>query len=151
MSVEKKFRHINMRCFFSTNRINNSNELQVEHCLIDEMTADHFVKPFQEKKFKKFFCQIVRKKAHSLMHTSNSNKRQLNNKSVSNERSKEQTVNGKCVRFSFTNERETAQEMSIDEREWFGTTRSRERGIKREIVSNLQPLKQWFRKAASKQ
>ena len=59
-----------------------------------------------------------------------------------NERSEERTVNGKRVGFSFTNERETGQEMSIDERERFGTAGSSERGIKREIVSNLQPSKQ---------
>ena len=45
MSVKKKSEHINVRHFFLTNRINNSNELRVEHCLINEMTADHFIKP----------------------------------------------------------------------------------------------------------
>ena len=128
--------------FFSTNRINNLNELQVKHCSTNEMTANHFIKPLQEKKFKKFFRQIMKKKAHLSVHTSNPNKRQLNNRSVLNERLKERTVNGKCVRFSLTNKRETAREMSIDEREWFGTVRSCERDIKREIMSNSQPSKQ---------
>ena len=55
---------------------------------------------------------------------------------------KGRTGNGKRVRFGPMNEEETAREMSNDKREQFGTVRSHECDIKREIVSNLQPLKQ---------
>ena len=59
-----------------------------------------------------------------------------------NEHSEGQMVNGKRVGFSPTNEKETAQETLIQEQEQFGTVGSRKCDIKREIVSNLQPLKQ---------
>ena len=94
--------------------------------------------------------QIMKKEAHPSVHTPNPNKCRLNNRSVLAEHSCGRTVNGKHVRFSLMNERETAQEMSSDSQEQFDTAESCERDVKKEIVLNLQPLKQWARKAASK-
>ena len=61
---------------------------------------------------------------------------------VSIERLERRMVNGKHVQFSLTNERETAEETSSDNQEKFHTVKSCEHDIKKEIMSNLQPLKQ---------
>ena len=52
-SSSKRTKHINMRYYFITDRINR-NELSVEHCPTESMVADFFTKPLQGKLFLKF-------------------------------------------------------------------------------------------------
>ncbi len=54
----KRTKHINIRYFFVTDRINNK-ELEVEWCPTAEMTGDFMTKPTQGKLFKKFRDQIM--------------------------------------------------------------------------------------------
>lgn len=52
-SSSKRTRHINIRFFFITDRI-NSDELSVRYCPTDDMVGDFFTKPLQGTKFRKF-------------------------------------------------------------------------------------------------
>ena len=53
LSSGKRTQHINIQCFFVTSRISN-NELDVKHCLIDDMIGDFHTKPLQGRKFLRF-------------------------------------------------------------------------------------------------
>jgi hypothetical protein len=57
-SSSKRTKHINVRYFFITDRINN-NEVSVMYRPTDEMVADFFTKPLQGQKFIKFRNQIL--------------------------------------------------------------------------------------------
>ena len=57
-SSGKRTKHINIRYFFITDRI-NKRELNVEYCPTDEMVADFFTKPLQGQKFTKFRKDIM--------------------------------------------------------------------------------------------
>jgi hypothetical protein len=57
-SSSKQTRHINIRYFFVTDRI-DSNEMQVEYCPTGEMTGDFFTKPLQGAAFTKFRNRIL--------------------------------------------------------------------------------------------
>jgi hypothetical protein len=57
-SSSKRTRHINIRYFFVTDRI-NAKEISVEYCPTGEMIADFFTKPLQGSLFKKFRDQIM--------------------------------------------------------------------------------------------
>jgi hypothetical protein len=52
-SSSKRTKHLNIRFYFITDRINNS-ELSVEYCPAEEMVGDYFTKPLQGKLFYKF-------------------------------------------------------------------------------------------------
>ena len=52
-SSSKRTRHLNIRFFFISDRINNK-ELSVVYCPTEEMIADFFTKPLQGKLFRKF-------------------------------------------------------------------------------------------------
>lgn len=52
-SSSKRTRHINIRFFFITDRI-QAGEVEVKHCPTDEMVGDFFTKPLQGMKFKRF-------------------------------------------------------------------------------------------------
>ena len=52
-SSGKRTKHINVRYFFITDRINNK-ELHIEYCPTDKMIADYFTKPLQGTKFQEF-------------------------------------------------------------------------------------------------
>eukprot|EP00978_Attheya_sp_CCMP212_P034632 scaffold146129_cov35-Attheya_sp.AAC.1 len=52
-SSRKRTRHINIRYFFVTDRIQNK-ELSVKYCPTGDMLADFFTKPLQGALFKKF-------------------------------------------------------------------------------------------------
>lgn len=43
-SGSKRTRHINVRCYYITDRI-KAGEVEVRHCPTDDMTADFFTKP----------------------------------------------------------------------------------------------------------
>ena len=58
MSSGKKTKHINIRYFFITNRIEKG-ELKVEYCPTDKMVADFFTKPLQGQKFIDFRNEIM--------------------------------------------------------------------------------------------
>ena len=50
ISSSKRTRHINIRYFFVTDRI-NKNEIKVEYCNTKDMLADFVTKPLQGKQF----------------------------------------------------------------------------------------------------
>ena len=52
-SSSKRTRHVNIRYFFVTDRIQNK-ELSVKYCPTGDMLADFFTKPLQGALFKKF-------------------------------------------------------------------------------------------------
>jgi hypothetical protein len=52
-SSSKRTRHVNVRCFFVTDRI-KANEMSVEHCPTGDMRGDFFTKPPQGSLFRKF-------------------------------------------------------------------------------------------------
>ena len=52
-SAGKRSRHINIRHFFSKDRISKG-EVTIKCCPTDEMIGDHFAKPSQGGKFEKF-------------------------------------------------------------------------------------------------
>jgi hypothetical protein len=53
-SSSKRTKHIHIRYYFITDRINNGKELRVAYCPTAEMIADFFTKPLQGKLFLKF-------------------------------------------------------------------------------------------------
>ena len=53
MSCGKGTKHIHIRYFFITDRINRK-EIKVQHCPMQEMIADYFTKPLQGALFEKF-------------------------------------------------------------------------------------------------
>jgi hypothetical protein len=53
MSCGKGSKHIHIRYFFVTDRINKK-EIRVEHCPTKEMIADYYTKPLQGSLFQKF-------------------------------------------------------------------------------------------------
>jgi len=53
LSSSKRTRHINIRYFFVTDRV-EKNELNIEYCPTEQMIGDFFTKPLQGWKFKKF-------------------------------------------------------------------------------------------------
>ena len=57
-SSSKRTKHINVRYYFITDRINNG-ELIVKYCPTDDMLGDFFSKPTQGKLFKKFRRKIL--------------------------------------------------------------------------------------------
>lgn len=57
-SSGKRTKHINVRYFFITDRVNN-NEISIKYRPTDEMVADFFTKPLQGQKFIKFRNQIL--------------------------------------------------------------------------------------------
>ena len=57
-SSTKRTRHINIRYYFLTDRIEKG-ELKVQYCSSDEMVADYFSKPLQGEKFMKFRKMIM--------------------------------------------------------------------------------------------
>jgi hypothetical protein len=57
-SSSKRTRHINVGCFFVSDRI-KSGEMNVEYCPTGEMVADYFTKPLQGAKFTKFRTIIM--------------------------------------------------------------------------------------------
>lgn len=57
-SGSKRTRHIDVRYYFITDRINKG-ELKVEYCPTGDMTADFFTKPLQGAAFKKFRDTIL--------------------------------------------------------------------------------------------
>jgi hypothetical protein len=56
-SSSKRTKHINIRYFFITDRIQNQ-ELNIEYCPTGSMIADFFTKPLQGKKFLEF-CSVI--------------------------------------------------------------------------------------------
>jgi hypothetical protein len=56
-SSSKRTKHINVRYFFIRDQI-NSGEITVEHCPATDMLVDHFTKPLQGEKFRKFRAEI---------------------------------------------------------------------------------------------
>ena len=57
-SSSKCTRHMNIRYFFITDRI-QAGDLRVEYCPTDDMIADFFTKPLQGGKFVRFHDQIL--------------------------------------------------------------------------------------------
>ena len=57
-SSGKRTKHINVRYFFITNRVNN-NEVTIQYRPTDALVADFFTKPLQGQKFIKFRNQIL--------------------------------------------------------------------------------------------
>lgn len=57
-SSSKRTRHINIRYFFITDRI-EAGEVTVEHCPTEKMVADYFTKPLQGTKFQNFRNTIL--------------------------------------------------------------------------------------------
>ena len=57
-SSSKRTRHINIRYFFVTDRIEKG-ELTVEYCPTERMRGDYFTKPVQGKKFRQFRAEIL--------------------------------------------------------------------------------------------
>ena len=60
-SSGKRTKHINIRYFFITDRIENG-ELEVQYCPTDNMVADFFSKPLQGSKFTEFRNMIMNTK-----------------------------------------------------------------------------------------
>ena len=58
MSSSKHTRHINMRYFFSNDKITNK-KFKVLYCPIVQMAADMFTKPLEGSLFKKFRAEIM--------------------------------------------------------------------------------------------
>ena len=61
-SSSRRSRHINIRYFFVTDRI-QSKELTVEYCPTGEMLADMFTKPLQGNLFRKFHATVLNLKS----------------------------------------------------------------------------------------
>jgi hypothetical protein len=61
-SSSRRTRHINIRYFFVTDRI-QSRELTVEYCPTEEMLADMFTKPLQGSLFRKFRAAVMNLKS----------------------------------------------------------------------------------------
>jgi hypothetical protein len=57
-SSSKRTRHINIRYFFVTDRVQNK-ELRIEYCPTGDMLADFFTKPLQGTLFQKFRNQVM--------------------------------------------------------------------------------------------
>jgi hypothetical protein len=57
-SSSKRTRHINIRYFFITDRVQNK-ELRIEYCPTGDMLADFFTKPLQGTLFQKFRNQVM--------------------------------------------------------------------------------------------
>ena len=57
-SSGKRTRHLNIRYFFVTDRIENK-EMRVEYCPMDLMWADFYTKPLQGKKFRLFRSMLL--------------------------------------------------------------------------------------------
>jgi hypothetical protein len=57
-SSSKRTRHINIRYFFITDRV-QSKELRIEYCPTGDMLADFFTKPLQGSLFQKFRNQVM--------------------------------------------------------------------------------------------
>jgi hypothetical protein len=57
-SSGKHMRHIDIRYFFITDRI-EAGEVRVDYCPTGEMTVDYFMKPLQGATFKKFRNQVM--------------------------------------------------------------------------------------------
>ena len=57
-SSSKRTRHINIRYFFVTDRVQNK-EVSIEYCPTGEMIADFFTKPLQGSIFRKFRAFIM--------------------------------------------------------------------------------------------
>ena len=57
-SSSKRTKHLNVRYFFVTDRINNG-DLSVKYCPTKEMVADFFTKPLQGEPFYKFRKEIM--------------------------------------------------------------------------------------------
>ena len=58
LSSSKRTKHLNIRYFFITDRINDG-DLKVEYCPSTEMVADFFTKPLQGKMFLKFRKMVM--------------------------------------------------------------------------------------------
>ena len=98
-SVGKRSRHIDIRCFFFTDEIEQL-KVRVEHCLTDRMVVNYLSKPLQEKPFKKFFEKTMGKEPHDCVCEPNLKKRRLNSRSVLSKRSERQKTNDKRARIS---------------------------------------------------
>jgi hypothetical protein len=61
-SSSRRTRHINIRYFFVTDRI-QSKELTVEYCPTGNMLADMFTKPLQGSSFYKFRAAVLNLKS----------------------------------------------------------------------------------------
>jgi hypothetical protein len=61
-SSSRRTRHINIRYFFVTDRI-QSKELTVEYCPTGDMLADMFTKPLQGNQFRRFRAAILNLKS----------------------------------------------------------------------------------------
>ena len=57
-SSSKRTKHIDMRYFFITDRIEKK-EVSVEYCPTEEMIGDFFTKPLQGSLFRKFRALIL--------------------------------------------------------------------------------------------
>ena len=60
-SISRRTKHLNIRYFFITDRINKG-EIKLEYCPTDDMVADFFTKALQGKKFLKFRKIIMKLK-----------------------------------------------------------------------------------------
>ena len=58
LSSGKRTKHIDVRCFFIKDRIDNG-EIQVEWCPTDAMTVEFFGEALQGQKFHDFVVEIV--------------------------------------------------------------------------------------------
>jgi hypothetical protein len=65
-SSSRRTRHINIRYFFVTDRI-QSKELTVEYCPTEEMLADFFTKPLQGSSFRRFRAAVLNLKSDPIM------------------------------------------------------------------------------------
>jgi hypothetical protein len=70
-SSSRRMRHINIRYFFVTDRI-QSKELTVEYCPTEEMLADMFTKPLQGSSFRRFRTAVMNLKSDHIMSSPNS-------------------------------------------------------------------------------
>jgi hypothetical protein len=61
-SSSRRTRHINIRYFFVTDRV-QAKELTVEYCPTDDMLADMFTKPLQGSKFRHFRDAVLNNKS----------------------------------------------------------------------------------------
>lgn len=57
-SRSKRTRHINIRYFFFTDRV-DAKELSLQHFPTENMTGDFFTKPIQGSKFREFLQQVL--------------------------------------------------------------------------------------------
>ena len=57
-SSTKRMKHINVRYFFITDRIENG-DLSIEYCPTEEMLSDYMAKPLQGNKFMHFRKEIM--------------------------------------------------------------------------------------------